>query len=201
MCNIENFIYICGKRKHKYKIMKKSFLFLADGFEECEAIAPIDMLRRGGVEVVTVSVTGRRDVTGANDICVITDKLFDECDFAAADMLILPGGMPGAQHLNEHEGLKNLIVRLSAQNKWIAAICAAPMVLGGLGLLKGRKATCYPGFESKLTGATCSTEAVEIDGNIITGKGPGYACNFGCALLTALMGKETAQNVWAGMFP
>jgi 4-methyl-5(b-hydroxyethyl)-thiazole monophosphate biosynthesis len=181
--------------------MKKSFLFLANGFEECEAITPIDILRRGGVEVVTVSVTGTNEVTSAHNIAVVADKLFDECDFSGADMLILPGGMPGAQHLNEHDGLKQLITRLAAQNKWITAICAAPLVLGGLGLLKGRKATCYPGFEDKLIGATYTAQPVEIDGNIITGRGPGYAFNFGFTLLAALTSTAVAQEVEAGMFP
>ena len=181
--------------------MKKAFLFLADGFEESEAIVPLDILRRGNVDTVTVSITGKREVTGAHNIAIVADRLFEACYFGDADMLVLPGGMPGAQHLNEHEGLKKLITQLAAQNKWIAAICAAPMVLGGLGLLKGRKATCYPSFESKLTGATCTTAPVEIDGNIVTGKGPGYAYDFGFALLNALMGKATEQEVTGGMFP
>ena len=181
--------------------MKKAFLFLADGFEECEAIAPIDILRRGGVEAVTVSITGKREVTGAHNVPVVADKLFDECDFGTADMLILPGGMPGAKHLNEHNGLKELITRLASQNKWITAICAAPIVLGGVGLLQGRKATCYPGFESRLTGAAYTANPVEIDGNIITGKGPGYAYDFGFSLLNALLGEKTEQEVTAGMFP
>ena len=181
--------------------MKKAFLFLANGFEESEAIVPLDILRRGNVEVVTVSVTGKREVTGAHNITIVADKLFEACDFSDADMLILPGGMPGAQHLNEHEGLKKQITQSAAQHKWITAICAAPMVLGGLGLLKGRKATCYPGFEGKLTSATYTATVVEIDGKIITGRGPGYAYDFGFALLNALMGAKTEQEVTGGMFP
>ena len=181
--------------------MKKAFLFLANGFEESEAIVPTDILRRGGVELTVVSITGKKEAISANNIIVVADKLFDDCDFGAADMLILPGGMPGAKNLDEHGQLKDLLLRFSAQGGLIAAICAAPMVLGGLGLLKGCKATCYPGFESKLEGATYTTQPTETDGKIITGRGPGYAYDFGFALLTALMGDTVAKNVKAGMFP
>ena len=181
--------------------MKKAFLFLANGFEESEAIVPADILRRGGVELVLVSVMGSKEVFSSNNIAVMADLLFDEYDFSAADMLILPGGMPGAKNLNEHGGLKTLISGFAAQGGLVAAICAAPLVLGGLGLLKGRNATCYPGFENYLEGATCTTQPVEIDGAIITGRGPGYAYDFGFALLTTLMGEGVASQVKAGMFP
>ena len=181
--------------------MKKAFLFLANGFEESEAIVPADILRRGGVELVLVSVMGKKEVVGANNIAVTADRLFDECDFSSANMLILPGGMPGAKNLNEHDGLKNLLAGFAAKGGLVAAICAAPLVLGGLGLLKGRTATCYPGFESYLEGATCTAQPVEIDGTIITGRGPGYAYDFGFALLSILMGEEIAIQVKAGMFP
>ena len=181
--------------------MKKAFLFLANGFEESEAIVPADILRRGGVELTVVSVTGKKEVVSANNIMVAADKLFDECDFGIADMLVLPGGMPGAKNLNEHDNLKNLLLRFAAQGGWVAAICAAPIVLGGLGLLKGCKATCYPGFEGELEGATCTGQPTETDGKIITGRGPGYAYDFGFSLLTALMGEDVAKNVKAGMFP
>ena len=181
--------------------MKKAFLFLANGFEESEAIVPADILRRGGVELVLVSVTDKKEVLSANNIAVTVDRFFDECDFSPADMLILPGGMPGAKNLDEHNGLKNLIAGFAAQGGLVAAICAAPLVLGGLGLLKGCKATCYPGFESYLEGATYTAQPVEIDGAIITGRGPGYAYDFGFALLATLMGEDVACQVKAGMFP
>ena len=181
--------------------MKQAFLFLANGFEESEAIVPADILRRGGVELTVVSVTGKREVAGANKITVAADKLFNECDFGMADMLILPGGMPGAKNLNEHDALKKLLTQFAARGGWVAAICAAPIVLGGLGLLKGRKATCYPGFEGQLAGATYTAQPTEIDGKIITGRGPGYAYDFGFVLLAALMGEDVAKAVRAGMFP
>jgi len=181
--------------------MKKAFLFLANGFEESEAIVPTDILRRGGVDLLMVSVMSKKEIVSTNNIAVTADRLFDECDFSAADMLILPGGMPGAKNLNEHDGLKTLLAGFAAKGGLVAAICAAPLVLGGLGLLKGRKATCYPGFESYLEGAICTAQPVEVDGTIITGRGPGYAYDFGFALLTALMGEEVARQVKAGMFP
>ena len=181
--------------------MKKAFLFLANGFEESEAIVPADILRRGGVELTVVSVTGKREVVSANKITVVADRLFDECDFGAADMLILPGGMPGAKNLNEHDALKKLLAQFAAQGGWVAALCAAPIVLGGLGLLEGCEATCYPGFEGQLAGATYTAQPTEIDGKIITGRGPGYAYGFGFALLAALMGEAVAKEVKAAMFP
>ena len=196
-----NFSPVIGRFKHIYFRMKKAFLFLANGFEESEAIVPSDILLRGNVELVLVSVTGKKEVLGAHNIAVMADRLFDECDFSAADMLILPGGMPGAKNLNEHNGLKTLLAGFAKQGGLIAAICAAPLVLGGLGLLKGRKATCYPGFESYLEGATCTAQPVEAAGTIITGRDPGNAYNFGFTLLTALMGEDVAREVEAGMFP
>ncbi|KUK76261.1 MAG: Ribosomal-protein-alanine acetyltransferase, partial [Proteiniphilum acetatigenes] len=116
--------------------MKKVALFLADGFEEIEALATVDILRRAQIPVTTVSVTGKKEVAGAHSIPVIADSLFNETDFSQVDYLVLPGGMPGAQHLNEHEGLKKLITQFDKRGEPIAAICAAPMVLGELGLLR-----------------------------------------------------------------
>ncbi|MDR2138371.1 MAG: DJ-1/PfpI family protein [Tannerella sp.] len=175
--------------------MKKAYLFLATGFEEVEAIGTIDVLRRGEVSLTTVSIIGERAVTGAHGIPVIADRLFEDVDFSDADALILPGGGPGSQMLNRHEGLKQQLVRHSEQGKVVAAICAAPLVLGGLGLLKGKKATCYPGVEPQLTGAILTGEPAVRDGNIITGKGPGVVFDFALAVLTALQGEETSNSV------
>ena len=177
----------------------KAYLFLATGFEETEAIAPIDILRRGGVDVTTVSITGELVVMGAHQIPVIADRLFDETDFADGDAFILPGGGAGSFMLNDHPALKQLLVEKHAQNKWLAAICAAPLVLGGLGLLKGKQAVCYPGMESYLTGATLTDAPVVIDGNIITGKGPGLALDFGLTLLAILQGEDAANKVAGDM--
>ena len=123
------------------------YAFFADGFEEIEAFTAIDTLRRGGLNVEIVSVTPDEIVVGAHDVSVLCDINFDNCDFFDAELLLLPGGMPGAATLDKHEGLRRLILDFAAKNKPIAAICAAPMVLGKLGLLKGKKATCYPSFE------------------------------------------------------
>ena len=133
--------------------MKKVALFLAEGFEEIEALGTVDILRRAKIDIVTISITDNNVVTCAHNIPVTADKKFNDIDFTNFDMLVLPGGMPGAKHLNEHEDLKNLISDFNSKGKLIAAICAAPMVLGGLGVLDGKRATCYPGFEPELIGA------------------------------------------------
>lgn len=179
--------------------MKQAFLFLAPGFEETEAIGTVDVLRRGGVDVTLVSLTGEGMVRGAHGIGVAADALFEEADFTSADALILPGGMPGTNNLNAHEGLKDLLKRQYGSGKYVAAICAAPIVLGGLGMLKGRKATVYPGFEPALTGAEVSCEAAVTDGNVITGHGPGLVYPFGLAILEALQGKDVAEETAAGL--
>ena len=175
-------------RKHVY-------LFLADGFEEIEAVTTWDILCRGDVRVWTVSITGTRTVIGAHEIPVWTDMLFEDYHCMDGEAYILPGGGPGSEMLNKHEELKKLLVNQHEQGKWIAAICAAPMVLGGLGILEGKKAICYPGKESTLTGAIITDEPVVIDGNIITGKGPGFAFDFGLAVLAAVQGQEVADKV------
>ncbi|MDR0794978.1 MAG: DJ-1/PfpI family protein [Tannerella sp.] len=173
----------------------KAYLFLATGFEEIEAIATIDILRRGGVDVKTVSITGNHTVSGVHQIPVWADYLFEEADFSDGDTFILPGGGPGSFMLNDDERLKQLLVEKNEQNKWIAAICAAPLVLGGLGLLKGKKAICYPGMESYIEGAILTHSPVVTDGNIITGMGPGQAFNFGLAILAKMQGQEAADKV------
>lgn len=179
--------------------MKTAFVFLATGFEEAEAIGTIDLLRRGSVETTIVSITGEQNVTGAHGISVVADKLYDDVDFSKADALVLPGGMPGSNNLNACEPLKTQLLRQFEEGKIVAAICAAPIVLGGLGILKGKRATCYPSFESALTGATVTGEAVEVDGNVITGKGPGLVFNFGLAIVEALRGKAVAEEVASGL--
>jgi len=173
----------------------KAYIFLATGFEEIEAITTIDILRRGEVEIMTVSITGERTVVGVHQIPVSTDILFKETDFSDGDIFILPGGGPGSFMLNNHEALKQLLVSKNEQSKWIAAICAAPLVLGGLCLLEGKKAICYPGMESYLQGAILTDLPVVIDGNIITGKGPGMALDFGLTILAVIQGQTIADKV------
>ncbi len=171
--------------------MKKALIFLVDGFEEIEALATVDILRRGEVEVTTVSVTGKKEVTGSHRVTVLADTLFDRADFDV-DMLILPGGTTA---LNDYEELKKRIVEFAAAGKDVAAICAAPMVLGGLGLLEGRRATAYPGFEHYLTGADFTPEAVVTHDHIVTGRGPGLTFDFALTLLERLQGKAVADQV------
>ena len=166
--------------------------FLATGFEEVEALAPVDILRRGGVEIKTVSVTGDLIVESAHGVGIKADALFEDIDPTAADLLMLPGGLPGATNLNEH-------VEQNARGGRIAAICAAPLVLGGLGLLEGRKATCYPGFEKYMTGATYTADLYTTDGNITTGRGPAAVLPYSYALLEQFVGAEAAKQVRDGM--
>lgn len=175
--------------------MKKVALFLANGFEEIEALAIVDILRRAQIPVVTVSVSDETVVTGAHDIRVIAETLFSETDFSDVEVLVLPGGMPGAKHLNEHEGLSRLIRKHNDRGNRIAAICAAPMVLGSLGLLSGKNATCYPGFEEKLMGANVTGEKVVVDANITTGRGPGLVFDFALELVEQIAGKERRKEV------
>lgn len=179
--------------------MKKAFVFLADGFEEMEALGTVDILRRAGIDAVTVSITTDQMVKGAHKVPVRADLTFEEAVLAGADALILPGGMPGAKNLNDSEALKTVLLQQYREGRIVAAICAAPMVLGGLGLLKGRRATCYPGFEDTLIGAKPTGEAVEVDGPVITGKGPGLVFNFGLALVAAIKNDAVAEEVAAGL--
>ena len=181
--------------KLKTVIMKKVYVFLADGFEEIEAITPIDVLRRAQIAVTTVSISNKKEVTGAHNIIVLADDLFAQCDFSDADLLVLPGGMPGTLNLNKHEELKDLLVEFSKQGKLIGAICAAPLVLGAKELLKGKNATCYPGFEDKLIDANPTGSALEVADNIITAKGVGAAMKFALQLVSMLKDEELSHDL------
>lgn len=175
------------------------YVFFADGFEEIEAFTSVDVLRRAGLNVEMVTVTSEEVVKGAHDVPMICDLYFEDCDFKDAALLLLPGGMPGAATLSEHEGLNQLVRDFIAAGKPVAAICAAPMVLGKLGLLKGKRVTCYPGFEPYLEGAVCTGAQVVKDGNIITGKGPGAAMDFALAVVDLLVGEEKVVELKAAM--
>ncbi len=180
--------------------MKKVYVFFADGFEDIEALGTVDILRRGGVDVVTVSVMGREWVKTAHNIELKADILFEDGVYDDADMLILPGGAaPGALYLNEHVALKALLVDQANRGTKLAAICAAPMVLGNLGLLKDKKATCYPGFEKYLDGADYTAQLVTIDGQYTTGRGPGATFEFAYALLSQLEGSAIVEQLRDGM--
>lgn len=179
--------------------MEKAFVFLAAGFEEMEALGTVDVLRRAGIQVITVSISDDKKVIGAHNISVEADALMKEVDMNGAAALVLPGGMPGATNLNASTALKEALLQQYRSEKIVAAICAAPLVLGGLGLLKGRKATCYPGFEESLIGAIPTGEAAVVDGNVITGKGPGVVYDFALALVAAIRSKAVAEEVAAGL--
>ena len=171
------------------------YVFLADGFEEVEALTTVDVLRRGGVDVKTVSIQEGPVVQGSHGINVSADLMFNRCNFNEADMLVLPGGLPGSTNLLNHQELKKQLLLFAHEGKNIAAICAAPMVLGAHGILKDRKATIYPGIEDKLIGAIPTGESVTVDENIITGMGPAKAMEFALALLLKLQGKQTHDSV------
>ena len=184
----------------KEKIMAKVYVFLADGFEDVEALIPIDVLRRGGVEVVTVSTTDFPLVESAHGVAIEADLQFEQCDFADADLLMLPGGMPGAANLYAHEGVCKAVCDQAAAGKKVSAICAAPaVVLAPLGLLEGKRATCYPGFEQALEGATYTSDLVTVDGNITTAEGPAAAFPYAYELLSQLVNKQLSDQVAEGM--
>ncbi len=174
-------------------------LFLAEGFEEIEAVAPIDVFRRAGINVTTVSVSDKLTVTGAHGIGVNADVIFEKADLSGDFLIYLPGGMPGTTNLDNHTGLKKLIEKQAAKGATIAAICAAPSILGKMGLLKEKEAICYPGFESFLTDAKISSSTIVKSGNILTAKGPGVAIPFALKIVEELKGKDTAQQVANGM--
>ncbi len=176
--------------------MKKQIcVFLANGFEEIEGLTVVDLLRRAGVEVNTVSITNEKLIHGAHGIDVLADKLFEEVDYEGLDMVVLPGGMPGTLHLGEHDGVKTVLENFYAAKKYIAAICAAPSVLGKYGMLKGRKATSYPGFEETLVGAEYVYDKVVADEFVITSRGMGTAIAFSLKLIEALLGQEIATKI------
>ena len=179
--------------------MKTIFVFLADGFEEIEALTPVDILRRAGLSVKTVSVMDEQVVAGAHGVPVLADVMFDEINAEDAEMILLPGGLPGATNLDAHQGLSLMILDFAKEEKPLAAICAAPLVFGNRGLLEGKKATCYPGFETYLKGAQYTAALVEKDGNFITGKGPGAAMEFAFAIVEKYCGMDKVNELKQGM--
>jgi len=176
------------------------YLFLAEGFEEIEAIAPIDIFRRAGLQVTTVSISNEKAVTGAHGITVLADTIFTETKFAEDSFLFLPGGLPGTTNLDNHIGLKNLIQHHSDRNHKMAAICAAPSVFGKMGLLADKEAICYPGFENQLHNATLSTSDYIRSENIFTAKAAGSAMEFALMIVSDLKGNDAAEAIRAGMF-
>lgn len=175
--------------------MSKVSIFMANGMEEVECLAVADMLKRGGVEVETVSINEDCAVTSSHNVTILADKTWAEADCADSNLLFLPGGMPGTTNLGTHEGLCALIKEFDAAGKRVAAICAAPSVLGQLGLLQGRQATCYPGFEDQLIGAIYTRQGVITDGHITTARGVGFAIDMGLELVRLLQGEDVFAQV------
>ena len=180
-------------------IMSKVYLFLADGFETVEALAPVDVMRRAGIEVVTVSIMGRHEVLSAQNVKVAADELWENVSLGDASALVLPGGGVGTDNLSAHAPLRAALAEAHSKGVLVAAICAAPMVLGRTGLLEGRKATCYPGCEGDLFGAEYTAAPVQEDDNIITGCGPGVSFDFGFAIVERLCGAETVTTLRSQM--
>ena len=175
--------------------MSKVYVFLADGFEEIEGLTVVDLLRRAGEEVETVSIMGRKQIEGSHKIKVEADALFEKTDFTEGKMLVLPGGMPGTKHLGAYKPLTDMLCDWDARGKQLAAICAAPSVFGDLGILKGKEAVCYPGFEERLTGATIGEGTVAVTDHVITSRGMGTASDFAAALIARLQDEKKAEEI------
>jgi len=179
--------------------MKKLGVFMADGCEEIEALTVVDIARRAGIEVAMISITGEKTVKGAHEINFETDIPAEFMDFDMLDGIVLPGGMPGTLNLGANKYVLKTIVDFNIKGKLVSAICAAPSVLGEAGLLKGKRATSYPGFEDKLIGAELSTEPVVVDGNIITSRGMGTAIPFAIEIVRYLVDDKTADDLGKGI--
>ena len=181
--------------------MKESFVFLADGFEEIEAISVIDILRRAGIPVKTVSISASLQVSGAHGITVVADVLYDSTLFTDAEWLIFPGGLPGATNLYEFAPLHGLIQnQANSESGRMAAICAAPgEVLGQLGVLKGERFTCYPGFEGKAEGGLHEPAKVVVSGKYVTGNGPSSAMLWALEIVRETLGDAAASDMASGM--
>ncbi len=170
------------------------YVFLADGFEIIEALSPVDMLRRAGVEVKTIGITGPV-VESSCKVKVTADIMPGEADIEASEAVIIPGGMPGVTNLEKSDFVKNSLLNAAGMGKLVCAICAGPSLLGKLGLLKGRRAIAYPGFEQYLEGAAVSSDYVVRDGNFITARGAGVSVDFGLEIVSALKGEDAADQV------
>lgn len=175
--------------------MSRLGIFMADGCEEIEGLTVVDLVRRAGIEIEMISVNGKKSVTGSHKITFQTDIDKADADYTSYDGIVLPGGMPGTTHLMEDETVNRVIREFASEGKLVAAICAAPSVLGNAGLLAGKTATCYPGVEGKLTGADFVTDPVAKDGNIITSRGLGTAIDFAAEIVAYLKDQEVAKSL------
>lgn len=178
---------------------KKVYIFLADGFEDIEGLTVVDLMRRAQIDIQTVSIKDTKEIQTSHGITMLTDCTFGETDFSDADMLVLPGGMPGTRYLGEYKPLTDLLTDFYGKGGKVAAICAAPSVFASLGFLKGRKATSYPSFMDKLEGALPTEESVAVDGNVTTSRGLGTAIDFALCLIAQLLGEEKAEEIAASV--
>lgn len=180
--------------------MNRSFIFIADGFEEIEALTVVDVMRRAGMDVTVVSISDGLKATGAHGVSLLADKCFSDVDFSEAEWLVVPGGMPGTANLAKFQPLNELLVRHSRNNGKIAAICAAPaLVLAPLGILDGREATCYNGMESLCNNAVMRGEPVVALDNLITANGPASALRFALAIVANSLGDGISQDIGSEM--
>lgn len=177
------------------RIMSKVYIFFADGFEDIEGLTVVDLMRRAGIDIQTVSIKETKEIRTSHEIDLLTDRTFGECDFSDADMLVIPGGMPGTKYLNEYQPLRNLLADFYQKGGKVAAICAAPTVLASLGFLEERKATAYPSCMEGLAGAERSLESVVVDGNVTTSRGLGTAVDFALSLIGQLLGEKKADEI------
>lgn len=174
------------------------YVMLAEGFEEIEALAVVDILKRANISTKTVGVTGK-EVTGSHGIKVISDITDNEISLSDMQMIVLPGGMPGTVNLEKSSTIQDALDYAYSNQIWISAICAAPSILGHKNLLNQKKATCYPGFEEDLNGYIKTDDSVVVDGNIITGKGPGVAIPFALKIVEILKSKELSLSICQSM--
>lgn len=176
--------------------MKKLGIFMAEGCEMIEGLAVVDVVRRTGeMEIVTIAIGDTKEVTSSHNVTFLADALISDVNFDELDGIVLPGGMPGTLNLGANETVNAVIKKFAEEGKLVAAICAAPSVLGAAGILEGRHATCHPGFEEKLIGATCLEDAVVIDGHIVTSRGMGTAIDFGLAIVWLMLDDEAVEKV------
>ncbi len=179
--------------------MKKIGIFMADGCEEIEGLTVVDIVRRAKMEIVMISITGKREVTSSHQVTFLTDALAAEVDYDTLDGIVLPGGMPGTLNLQADETVNKVIRQFAAEGKLVCAICAAPSVLGAADILEGKWATCHPGFEEKLTGAKVEEKEVVVDGNVITSRGMGTAIPFALEIVRYFADDETVEQVRKGL--
>ena len=179
--------------------MSKIGIFLAESCEEIEALTVVDIFRRAKMEIELISISDSKEITGSHKIQFMAETTAKEADFSTLDGIVLPGGMPGTLHLGESEIVNQTVQTFAKEGKFVAALCAAPCVLGQAGVLEGKHATCHPGFEEKLTGAITSEDKVVVDGNIITSRGMGTAIDFALAIVKYFAGDEAVANVCKGL--